>query len=118
MRLSEARCLFSYYLSNLLLEMFKAGYWACFDEVTERLTTRDPTSDHMAGSVHHLGLGGDVNLYSRGEDGSLTYLDTTEAHRMFGEIWEAWAEATSYPLRWGGRFGDGNHYSWEWEGRK
>ena len=118
MTLSEARCLFSYYLSSLLLEMFKAGYWACFDEVTERVTNKDPTSDHMAGSLHHSGLAGDINLYSRAEDGSLKYLASSEAHSQFGDLWEQWAESTGYPLRWGGRFGDGNHYSFEWKGQK
>ena|SRR3990167_3292700 len=118
MKLSEARCLFSYYLSNLLLEMFKAGDWACFDEVTDRITSQDPSSDHMTGSLHHVGLAGDINLYTRAEDGSLEYMSTTEAHKQFGELWESWAESTGYPLRWGGRFGDGNHYSWEWQGVK
>lgn len=118
MKLSEARCLFSYYLSHLVLEMYKVGYFACFDEVTERLTTKDQTSDHVPNSLHHIGLAGDINLYSRGEDGSLEYLSSTEAHRQFGELWESWGEQAGYPLRWGGRFGDGNHYSWEWQGVK
>lgn len=118
MTLSSARCRFSYYVAHLLLEMFKEGYWACFDEVTERLTERDPTSDHMKGSVHHQGLAADINLYTRTEDGSLEYQSTTEAHRRFGEMWEEWGESAGHPLRWGGRFGDGNHYSWEWDGRK
>jgi len=118
LKLSEARCLFSYYLAHLLIAMYEGGYWACFDEVTERLTDKDPTSDHMKGSVHHLGLAGDINLFIRGVDGSLEYQSTTEAHRRFGELWEKWGEEVGYPLRWGGRFGDGNHYSFEWEGRK
>jgi hypothetical protein len=50
----------------------------------------------------------DIDLFD--PDGS--YVEDTEAHEIFGEFWES-----LHPkLRWGGRFGDGNHYAVEFEG--
>lgn len=58
-------------------------------------------------SAHKARLAIDLNLFWKGE-----YQEGTEAHRKIGEWWEK-----QHPLaRWGGRFGDGNHYSFEWEG--
>ena len=42
------------------------------------------------------------------------YLTDTEDHRKLGEFWEM-----LHPLcRWGGHWGDGNHYSIEHQGMK
>lgn len=50
----------------------------------------------------------DIDLYRA--DG--TYVEDGEEHRPFGEFWES-----LHPkLRWGGHFGDGNHYSIEYKG--
>lgn len=60
-------------------------------------------------SVHCDRLAVDLNLFKNG-----VYLTTSDAHRPLGEWWEK-----QHPLcRWGGRFGDGNHYSFEHEGRR
>lgn len=60
-----------------------------------------------ARSAHKLRLAVDLNLFKEGE-----YLEGTAAHRQLGEWWEQ-----QHPLaRWGGRFNDGNHYSFEHEG--
>ena len=48
-----------------------------------------------------------LNLFVDG-----VWLQSTEAHRELGEWWE------SVGGSWGGRFGDGNHYSLAHEGRK
>lgn len=66
-------------------------------------------------SVHTLKLALDLLLFRDiDSDGDLDYLTTTEAHRPLGEWWEL-----QHPLcRWGGRFGDGNHYSLEYNGVK
>lgn len=58
-------------------------------------------------SAHKARLALDLNLFRRGE-----YLEGTEAHRQLGEWWKKQDAAA----RWGGDFGDGNHYSLEWEG--
>lgn len=60
-------------------------------------------------SVHQLSLAVDINLFKDG-----VYLESTEDHRVFGEWWEKQHELA----RWGGRWGDGNHYSFEFNGVK
>jgi len=60
-------------------------------------------------SNHKRRLAIDINLFRDGE-----YLEGTEAHRELGEWWEK----QHVLARWGGRFNDGNHYSFEWEGNR
>lgn len=60
-------------------------------------------------SGHKLRLAIDINLFMAGK-----YLDGSEAHRTLGEWWEQ----QHHLARWGGRFQDGNHYSFEYEGVK
>jgi hypothetical protein len=55
---------------------------------------------HIANSFHYKRLAIDLNLF---EDGR--YLESTEAHKTLGMFWE------SLGGTWGGKFGDGNHYS-------
>ena len=56
-------------------------------------------------SAHKQRLAIDLNLFKDG-----VYLATTEAHTPLGEWWE------SQGGTWGGRFEDGNHYSFEHDG--
>jgi hypothetical protein len=60
-------------------------------------------------SGHKQRLAIDLNLFKDG-----VFLESTEAHRPFGEWWEA----QDPDARWGGRFADGNHYSFEHNGVK
>lgn len=62
-------------------------------------------TDHVPGSYHYRRLAIDLNLFRDGE-----YLTETEDYRVLGEYWE------SIGGTWGGRFRDGNHFSWG-EGR-
>jgi len=55
---------------------------------------------HIPGSFHGKRLAVDFNLFRDGE-----YLTRTDDHRPLGEFWE------SLGGTWGGRWGDGNHYS-------
>lgn len=109
MTLREKRCLFTRLISEHVLWLISLGYEVAYDEVTERITKKDPTSDHMKNSLHHIGLAADLNLYYGG-----VWLDKTENHFQSGEMWETRHEL----CRWGGRFGDGCHYSLEHLGRK
>ena len=60
-------------------------------------------------SAHKVRLAIDLNLFKNGE-----YLEQTSDHQPLGEWWEK-----QHPLaRWGGRFNDGNHYSFEHDGVK
>lgn len=58
-------------------------------------------------SCHKLRLAVDFNLF-KGD----AYLSTTEQYEALGTYWE------SLGGTWGGRFGDGNHFSLEHEGVK
>jgi hypothetical protein len=58
-------------------------------------------------SAHKQRLAIDINLFKAGR-----FMSDTEAHLALGEFWESLGGA------WGGRFGDGNHYSLEHNGIK
>lgn len=60
-------------------------------------------------TVHQDRLALDLNLFVGG-----VYMATSEAWREIGEKWESMHEL----CRWGGRFGDGNHISFEHNGVK
>lgn len=103
MNLREARVRFTSLLCVLVRRMQEAGYEAAFAEGMDRKTKKDPTSDHMKNSLHELGLAQDIDLYFNGK-----YQDKSEHHGVFGNHWEG---LDAY-CKWGGRFGDGNHYSY------
>jgi len=58
-------------------------------------------------SYHKKRLAIDLNLFKNG-----TYMSSTEDHRFLGEYWESLDDQCT----WGGRWQDGNHYSYG-EGR-
>lgn len=104
MSLREERCQFTELLCVLVQEMVRRGYKVAFDEGTEHLTAKDPTSDHKVGSKHHEGLAMDILLYKP------EYLRRTEDYEEMGLFWES----LNPKCTWGGRFRspDGNHVSW------
>lgn len=90
-------------MADLIVHAYELGYEMTFGDAY-----RDPrvTYGHP-NSTHRKRLAVDLNLFKDGK-----YLTTTEDHRELGEWWEK-----QHPLaRWGGRFEDGNHYSFEWDG--
>ncbi len=107
------QCEFTRLVPKLLEKAWDLGY-----EVTLGDAFRDPrvhgdfgvkVGYGAARSVHKKRLAIDLNLFKYGQ-----FLPGTEAHRALGEWWE-----TQHPqARWGGRFADGNHYSFECEGAK
>lgn len=68
----------------------------------------------IARSLHMDRLAIDLNLFRNGK-----YLNKTEDYRLLGEWWEA-QQRVGIQFCWGGRFKmrDGNHFSFEHEGRK
>lgn len=64
-----------------------------------------------AKSVHKLRLAGDLNVFI---DGVYISDGDHEAYRDLGEEWER----MDPDARWGGRFNDGNHFSFEHWGCK
>lgn len=67
----------------------------------------NPAGGGIRNSLHGDRLAIDLNLFIAGH-----YQTQTEAYRPLGEKWEAMGGT------WGGRFGDGNHFSIAHEGRK
>lgn len=113
MTLRQARCAFSKALSLLVQHAFSLGYEVAYAEVMDRITPKDPTSDHMKGSNHDIGLAADLDLYLNG-----VYLRNSEDHEPLGTWWEDYGVEHGLPLVWGGNFPkpDGNHYSLRWKG--
>lgn len=107
MTLREKQSLFLVHSLALMQRAITLGY-----EVTYGDTHRSKQECERLGflaSLHGKRLAIDLHLFLEGR-----YLRTTEAHRELGEWWEQ-----QHPLaRWGGRFGDGNHYSFEHGGVK
>lgn len=113
MSLREKQSLFASIIPALINKAIELGY-----EVTLGDAYRDPRLHGAVGvkqgyghskSCHKLRLAIDLNLFKDGK-----FLSSTENHKQLGEWWEK-----QHPLaRWGGRFNDGNHYSFEHEGNK
>ena len=111
MTLSEKQRKFARMIASLIEWVYEQGY-----EVTLGDAYRDPRLHGAWGegggygrprSCHKLRLALDLNLFREGK-----YLARTEDHLPIGERWEAMGGA------WGGRFGDGNHYSLEHQGAR
>ena len=64
---------------------------------------------HMPHSLHYLGLAADLNIYRDG-----VYLRETADYQFAGYFWHSLDE----DCVWGGDFGDGNHFSISFGGRK
>lgn len=112
MTLREKQSLFAALVAQLIHQAFDRGYEVTLGECwrseaeAARLARRGTGIRH---SLHTLKLAIDLNLFRDGR-----YLRATEDHRALGEWWEQQHEL----CRWGGRFGDGNHYSVAHGGRR
>lgn len=113
MTLGQKQRAFARLVARLIDKAYELGY-----EVTLGDAYRDPRVHGDLGvrksyshpnSAHKVRLGIDLNLFRNGE-----FLQLTEDHRPLGEWWEKQHELA----RWGGRFNDGNHYSFEHNGVK
>lgn len=110
MTLRQKQSRFALMVASLIQQASVLGY-----EVTLAEAYRSPEeAERLAklgkgirNSLHTQRLAIDLNLFRDGK-----YLSSTESHRPLGEWWE------SQGGTWGGRFGDGNHYSLEHGGVK
>jgi len=103
--LRQKQSRFAFSVTLLILYAIKSGY-----EVTLGDAYRHESCPYGAeNSLHKKRLAIDLNLFKYGQ-----YLPSTEAHLPLGEFWESLGPDHS----WGGRFGDGNHYSIEHDGMK
>ena len=99
-------------LVGLLIEYAYAhGYELSFGEAwrtPEQAALNAKTGKGIANSLHIDRLAVDFNLFRNGK-----WLSASEDHKPLGEYWESLAP----DCVWGGRFGDGNHYSIRHNGR-
>jgi len=114
MKLTDKQAAFAYAVSDLIYWINSkphngASYRVRF---AHALRCRDcPVG--MGNSLHKERLAVDLIL-DKLVNGSWVYQRSTKAYRFLGEKWETMHELA----RWGGRFGDGNHLSFEHGGRK
>lgn len=114
MRLSDLQKEFTVTIAELVLWADANGYALTYGDAY-----RDPRVFGKVGekvsyshskSAHKQRLAVDFNLFSsEGE-----YLTKTEDYAPLGRCWEK----LNVNARWGGRFGDGNHFSFEYRGIK
>lgn len=114
MTLGEKQRMFAKLVEKLLGWIHSNGYEVTFGE-----TKRSPEmaafyaskGKGIKSSLHLVSLAIDLNLFKDGK-----YLEKTEEHRPVGKYWESLG-TDEYKTMWGGRFGDGNHYSIQHEGK-
>lgn len=113
MSLSSLQMEFAGLVPRLIDKAFALGYGVTLGDAY-----RDPRVHGAVGvkmgygnakSGHKQRLAIDLNLFKDGQ-----FLESTESHRELGEWWEKQHTLA----RWGGRFQDGNHYSFEYQGVK
>jgi len=112
MTLREKQSTFVSLVAQLILEANRRGYELTFAEAyrpPEQAALMAKQGKGIKKSLHIDRLAIDLNLFKNGK-----FLSSSDDHEELGNYWES-----LHPLtRWGGRFGDGNHYSLEHEGRK
>jgi hypothetical protein len=95
---------FSMMVALLLQEAGRMGYYVIIGEVQrtkEQAEKNESTGSGIKNSLHTLSMAIDLAL----RDSEGVYLTDTEDYTSLGEYWE------SLGGNWGGRFGDGNHFS-------
>jgi hypothetical protein len=116
MTLGDKQRLFARLVASLLAQIYEQGYECTLDWAYRPPEIAACLADHQGcpncharhgaiaarNSLHSQRLAIDLNLFRNGQ-----FLGTVEDHRPLGEWWEAQHEL----CRWGGRFGDGDHYS-------
>ena len=113
MSLTDKQHDFCYLTSLFILLLYQRGYKLTYGDAY-----RDPRAHGEVGmkkaygrsrSCHKSRLALDLNLFKDGE-----YLTETSQYLEAGQLWES----LDPRCRWGGRFDDGNHFSFEHRGRQ
>lgn len=111
MTLGEKQRKFTLAIATLIGYAYAQGYELTFGDAYRDPRVFGRHGEHKGygkpESNHKQRLAVDFNLFRDGK-----YLSSTEDHKPLGEYWE------SIGGTWGGRFGDGNHYSFEHNGQK
>jgi hypothetical protein len=103
MTLREKQDKFAGMVAQLIVKAHQLGFTISFGEAyrsKHEAARLAAAGKGIKNSLHTLRLAIDINLFRDG-----VYLRKSEDHRPLGEWWE------SIGGSWGGRFGDGNHYS-------
>lgn len=114
MTLSLLQQQFTLSVGKLIMWTYEQGWGLTFGDAyrsPEQAAENAAKGIGIADSLHCDRLAIDLNLFVSGE-----YQSTTAAYSSMGEHWK-----TLHTLaRWGGDFSkpDGNHFSFEWQGRK
>jgi len=98
--LRSRQSLFALLVGLLITRAYELGYEVTFGDAWA-------SDGHRDRSLHYIRLAIDLNLFKDGK-----FLQGSDDHSLLGEYWESLGGS------WGGRFGDGNHYSLEFHGRK
>lgn len=116
MTLREKQSIFVLLVADLIQYAAAQGYQLTFGEAyrsPEEAARLAAAGKGIKTSLHTQRLAVDLNLFRDGQ-----YFSASEAHRPLGEWWEQQSNPPDYQCCWGGRFGDGNHYSLAHGGRK
>ena len=105
MKLGDARRAFTRLLPDLIRKAEELGFEPAIDYAKR---CKD-CSVGRSNSLHKDGLAIDLHLYRDG-----LYLPESEHHKELGAYWETLDNKCS----WGGRFSDGNHYSFRIDMRR
>ncbi len=111
MTLGQKQRLFTQLVGHLIARIYASGYEATFGEAwrtPEQAALNADRGVGIANSLHVDRLAIDLNLFKDG-----VYLSKSTDWEPFGLYWEGLHE----DCRWGGRFGDGNHFSFTHGGR-
>jgi hypothetical protein len=112
MTLSEKQAIFALNVSKLIEFIFDKGYACTLGEAyrtPEQAAMNAKNGTGIKNSCHTIRLAVDLNLFKDGK-----WLRDTADHEPIGLYWEALHPENC----WGGRFGDGNHYSMQHNGVK
>ena len=110
--LGQRQRLFTKLLAKLIDFAYESGYELTVGEAhrtEEQAAIYAKQGKGIKRSLHCDRLAIDLNLFKNG-----VYMESSEDHKFLGKYWES-----LHPMcRWGGWFGDGNHYSITYDGRK
>jgi len=95
MTLRQQQSKFAHLVADLIIFAYDRGYELTFGDAYAK-------GGHVKNSFHYKRLAIDLNLFKNG-----VYLTKTKDHDELGTHWET----LDPDCTWGGRFNDGNHYS-------
>lgn len=113
MTLSQKQQRFAKYVALLIYRAYELDFAVTLGEAyrsKEEAARLAAAGKGIKNSLHCDRLAIDINLFRDGK-----YLTRTEAYRDLGEWWEKLDPPNTC---WGGRFSDGNHFSYAHAGRK